>query len=42
VGKKLVTEVKQERAYVLNESNNSEAIFSLHVPFKTNSYFVEV
>ena len=38
---KLVIDVKQEEPYVLNESNDSEVIFSLHIPFKVRSEFID-
>jgi len=39
--KKLVVKIKQENAFILNESKDSEVIYSIHVPFKINSYFIE-
>jgi hypothetical protein len=35
--KRLVINVEQGEPYILNESNDAEAIFSLHVPLKIGS-----
>jgi len=42
MSKKLVTEVVQRKPYILDESNDSEVIFSIHIPFKIHSDFVDV
>ena len=41
MAKKLVVIIKQENAYMLNESKDSEVIYSIHVPYKIHSYFSE-
>ena len=41
MAKKLEVIIKQENAYMLNESKDSEVIYSIHVPYKIHSYFSE-
>jgi hypothetical protein len=42
MSKKLVVEAVQGKPYILDQSNDSEVIFSIHVPFKIHSEFVDV
>jgi hypothetical protein len=39
--KKLVEEIKIKEPYILNESNDSEIIFSLHILLECHSEFID-
>jgi hypothetical protein len=40
--RKLVGTVKVKEPYIMNESNHSEVIFSVHTPFENHSEIIDV